>query len=556
MPIRLLGNTQGLKASPLRRLERLANRKTHPDKVVSPEFARALTEISNEIQRQVGVLIDRRGHIRSVVVGDAKSVFLPDLSSFRRERYRLCGLRLVHTHLNGEPLNDDDFTDLALLRLDLVAALEVAEEGLPGDLHMAHLLPANDDERPWEVLPKTTVHRLEDDFQEMIAALEDEFARKRAPREAGDKRERAILVHVGAHPRSIAEDSIAELRELARSAGLKVVDEYIQRRSIDPQRVMGKGRLQQTIIKAMQLGAEVLVFDMDLAPTQLHNLAAYTDMKVLDRTQVILDIFAQHATTREGKIQVELAQLRYMLPRLGAKQSASAFSRLTGGIGGRGPGETKLEIDRRRAQDRIAQLEREVKKLGKRRKLRRGVRSRKEVPVVSIVGYTNAGKSTLLNQLTQSEVLAQNALFATLNPVSRRLRFPREREIVITDTVGFIRDLPADLLAAFRTTLEELDESDLLVHVLDASSDQLDRHLETVNKLLHELDLNGKPTLIVLNKSDKCDPEVLESIAERLGGIPVCALDKSTFQPLLDAMEERLWSDESDRFALETSLHE
>lgn len=476
-----------------------------------------------------------------VVVGDARSVFLPDLSAFRTGRTRLSGLRLLHTHLNHEPLDDEDLTDLALLRLDFVAALEVLEDGLPGRVFQAHLLPDNPAGQPWRVLEPQSVHALADDFLAMIGALEDEFSRNRKPREVGDERERAILVHVSTEPSAVAEESLDELGELARSAGIDVVHRTVQRRPIDPRSVMGKGRLQSTIIKAMQLGAEMLVFDMNLNPSQVQALTADTDLKILDRTQVILDIFAQHAQTREGKIQVELAQLRYMLPRLGAKQSASAFSRLTGGIGGRGPGETKLEIDRRRAQDRIAQLEREVKKLGERRKLRRNKRTKNELPVVSIVGYTNAGKSTLLNNLTESEVKAENALFATLNPVSRRLRFPREREIIITDTVGFIRNLPKELMAAFRTTLEELDEADLLLHVVDGSSPHVEDQWSVVQGLLSELGLNDKPMIVVVNKVDLCGPEQAAGLSTRFGGVRLCAHDTSTFGPLMEVMEEVLW---------------
>lgn len=523
----------------------MANRKTHAQRIVTPELARALTEISQEIQRQVGILIDRNGHVRVVMVGDARSVFIPDLSQYRRGMDRLVGLRLVHTHLHGEPLNDDDLTDLALLRLDMVSAIEVTDAGLPGWVYSAHLLPDNEAGEPWELLPPVTVHDLVDDFAQVMAALEEEFTRRRKPKAAGDNRDRAILVHVSTVPPSVAEDSIAELKELARSAGIDAVHTIVQRRKIDPRFVMGKGRLQQTIIKAMQLGAEVLAFDLNLTPAQLKALADYTDLKVVDRTQVILDIFAQHAETREGRIQVELAQLRYMLPRLGAKQSKSAFSRLAGGIGGRGPGETKLEIDRRRAQDRIAQLEREIDKLGDRRKLRRARRNRKMVPVVSIVGYTNAGKSTLINQLTQSEVTARDALFATLNPVSRRLRFPEEREVIITDTVGFIRSLPKELMKAFRTTLEELDEADLLLHVLDASSPDIEEQWNTVCEVLDKLGLSDKLKLVLLNKTDRCDPESLPGLQTRFDGIPICALDRSSFTPLLDNMQELLWPEES-----------
>ena len=526
----------------MRRLERLANRRSRSDSAVAPELARALTEVSFEIKRQVGVLVNRTGHIFAVMVGDARSVFLPDLTDHERGHERLCQLRLIHTHLNHEPLTDDDLTDLALLRLDLVAAIEVLEEGLPGKVYQAHLLPDNDEDRPWEVLPPEQVHDLPQDFPSMIRALEEEFQRHRKPRRAGDNRDRAILVHVSKGNPTVAQDSLAELSELARSAGIEVVHRIVQRRPVDPKYVMGKGKLQDAVIKAMQLGADALVFDLNLSPAQVKAMAGYTDLKILDRTQVILDIFAQHAQTREGKLQVELAQLRYLLPRLSAKHTA--MSRLTGGIGGRGPGETKLEINRRRAQDRIARLSREVVKLGKRRKLRRGVRTSKGLPTVSIVGYTNAGKSTLLNNLTQSHVAAENALFATLNPVSRRLRFPREREVIVTDTVGFIRNLPKDLMAAFRSTFEELHEADVLLHVIDASSSAVSEQTEAVRALLAELGLESKPALVLLNKMDRCDPAVLRGLEANLDGIPICARDPSSFTLLLETMERYLWPEE------------
>ncbi len=495
------------------------------------------------------MLINRQGRVREVLIGDAHSVFLPDLSDYRRGFDRLCGLRLVHTHLKGEPLNDDDFTDLSLLRLDAVSAIGVDDDGLPGKVFTAHLLPAANGSRSWEVLPPRLVHDLDDDFLELVTSLEDEFSRVRAPRLAGDLRDRVILIHVGPESAPVAEDSMAELEELARSAGIVLVHKVSQRRPPDPRTVMGKGKLQDIIIEAMRLGAEALVFDLNLAPTQVQALAKLTDLKILDRSQVILDIFAQHAQTREGKIQVELAQLRYLLPRLGAQQTARAYSRLTGGIGGRGPGETKLEIDRRRAQSRIAQLEREVQKLGDRRDLRRRQRDRNGLPIVSIVGYTNAGKSTLLNQLTQSEVTAENALFATLNPVSRRLRFPREREIIITDTVGFIRDLPDELLAAFRTTLEELQHADLLVHVIDASSPDMQEKFDVVQNTLRDLGLQKKPCVHVLNKSDLCDPAELARLVARHDGVAVSALKRETFAPFMERLEAMLWSDAGFRVA-------
>lgn len=542
LAIRVEGNTQGLRAQPLRRLERLASRKTPAESIIGPEYARALTETALEIQRQVGVLIDRRGQTSKLIVGDARSLLLPDLREYRQGRDRLCGLRLVHTHLNGEPLTDDDLTDLAVLRLDLIAAVLVQDDGLPGVVHTAHLVPNNDAGRAWELARFRSVHELPGDFPEMIDALEAEFARLRKPREVGDPRERGVLVHVSQARPTEAEDSMQELKDLARAAGIDCVHAIIQRREIDPRFVMGKGKLQEAVIKAMQVGAEALVFDQNLSPAQVNALSAFTDLKILDRTQVILDIFAQRAQTREGKIQVELAQLRYMLPRLGMKQTALAYSRLTGGIGGRGPGETKLEIDRRRAQERAAMLEREVAKLGERRKLRRSVRTEKRVPTVSIVGYTNAGKSTLLNSLTQSSVTAEDMLFATLNPVSRRLRFPRDREVIITDTVGFIRNLPKELMAAFRTTLEELDDADLLLHVVDASADGFEEKKAAVEGLLDALGLWETPRLLVLNKSDLCNEDELAGLVQQTGGIPISAPNRRTFDALMRRIEEQLWN--------------
>lgn len=485
--------------------------------------------------------MDRSGHVRFVVVGDSRSLFLPDLSAYRRGFTRLCGLRLIHTHLNHEPLSDEDLTDLALLRLDAVAAIEVKDDGLPGRVHVAQLFPHDVDGAPWDVRKPMPIHDLSNDFPETIAALEEEFARNGAAVRTGDTRDRAILVSVTTESKAAARESLSELKELARSAGINVVEEIVQQRQVDPRYVMGKGKLRQTVIRAMQLGAHAIVFDQNLSPAQVKFIADFTDLKVLDRTQIILDIFALHAQTREGRIQVELAQLRYLLPRLGAKHTA--MSRLTGGIGGRGPGETKLEIDRRRAQERITQLAREVKKLGERRKLRRSKRTRKGLPVVSIVGYTNAGKSTLLNNLTSSAVTAEDALFATLNPVSRRLRFPREREIIVTDTVGFIRHLPEELKAAFHTTFEELEDADLLLHVVDASARDVEERIEVVNNLLSELSLDAKPVVVVLNKMDQCAPEVIQGLAARYDGIPVSALDKSTFSGLMTRLEEELWHD-------------
>ena len=302
---------------------------------------------------------------------------------------------------------------------------------------------------------------------------------------------------------------------------------------------MGRGKMQAALITAMQKGAEMLVFDLNLTPSQVRSLSDFTDLKVLDRTQVILDIFAQHAVTRDGKLQVELAQLRYLLPILNIRQVA--LSRLTGGIGGRGPGETRLEIDKRRARDRITRLEHEVEQLGKQRRLRRSVRTDKKTPTIAVVGYTNAGKSTLLNSLTNSDVVAKDFLFATLNPVSRRLRFPQEREVIITDTVGFIRNLPKDLLAAFRTTFEELHEADLLLHIVDASSSDIVEKMSTVLDTIKALKLNDKPMITVFNKTDLCNPEEIKGLVQQYDGISISALNRAAFGVLLDELESRLF---------------
>ncbi|HRZ84001.1 MAG TPA: GTPase HflX [Candidatus Hydrogenedentes bacterium] len=533
------GNIIGLKASQLRFLERLERRAVPPDALISPELARSLAEFSAETGRQCGVLLDRRGRVAAVTVGDAHAVPLPDVP--RRGYDRLCGLRLIHTHLRDEPLDEEDLTQLALCRLDLVAAVVVEAGGLPGAVHRAHLLPDNAGGTPWRVLPPESVHALPEDWQSFIGALEEEFDRTRSRALAAGVESRALLLHVSENSPTEVGDSVRELAELARSAGVDPVHTVIQRRAPDPKHVLGRGKLRAVLIQALQKGADLLVFDMNLTPSQVKALSDYTDLKILDRTQLILDIFARHAVTREGRLQVELAQMRYLMPLLNLRQTA--LSRLTGGIGGRGPGETRLEVDRRRARDRLARLEKEVSLLGGRRVLRRQVRVRRAVPTIAVVGYTNAGKSTLLNQLTGSEVVAKDFLFATLNPVSRRLRFPREREVIITDTVGFIRQLPATLMAAFRTTFEEIRDADLLLHVMDASCADLEARRDTVLSTLRDLELDAKPVINVLNKADLADPDTLSGLVARFDGVATCALDRNSFTLLLERMETALWRD-------------
>lgn len=482
------------------------------------------------------MLIDRSGNITHVIVGDAKGIFIPELENYPLGKKALRGLRLIHTHMDEEALTQDDLTDLALLRLDILVAIGV-RNGLPGNVFAAYLMPGGT--KPFEILSAQNFHNFELDFLPFIRSLEEEMERSRlfSP---DDRRERAILVSVSTMPRYEQEDSMEELKELARSSDLLVLDAAIQRpKSINPRYMLGEGKIRELIINALNKGATLLVFDQELNPSQVKAIGELTELKVIDRSQLILDIFARRAQSRDGKVQVELAQLKYRLPRLTGK--GTAMSRLMGGIGGRGPGEMKLEVDRRRVRDRISLLEKELKSLREARKQRKHRRVSAGIPIVSIIGYTNAGKSTLLNSLTKSFVPVEDKLFATLDTASRRLRFPRERDVIITDTVGFIRDLPKDLMAAFRATLEELEDADVLLHLIDASNPRFEQHIESVENILKELSLHEKPRLLVFNKTDRIDSEEAKNIAVRYNAVTVSALDPSTFGPLLKAIEETVW---------------
>ncbi len=547
----LSGNTHGLSPGQKKKLERVWRRRVDPSQIVTAELASFLCECSHDVGRQIGILVDRKGNIEHVIVGDQHKIDLPDLGPRRAGIGRLRGVRLVHTHLRGEPLTRDDFIDLAKLRLDLVGAILMTQEGQLGPLTCAHLLPPNPDGEQWRVLEPISAHELQKfrspDFPELIRALEDEFAEHaRSARVVDDGKDRAVLVQVNIGRITVeeADARLHELKELCRTADVRVLDVVTQKRQqVDPRYVIGKGKIEDVVTRALQNDATMLVFDHDLNPAQARSISDATELKVIDRTMLILDIFAQHAQSRDGKLQVELAQLKYTLPRLHEKNTM--MSRLTGGIGGRGPGETKLEVNRRRARDRIHDFEQQIKQLGKRREQRRSLRTKNEMPIVSIVGYTNAGKSTLLNALTEGDVLVEDKLFATLDPTSRRLRFPSEREIIMTDTVGFIRDLPKDLVAAFRATLEELEEADLLLHVVDAADPAREAQIRAVERILEELKLNEKERLIVFNKCDRLTSEqVIELAAEREQSIAVSAKDVRTTKPLLVAMERVLWRED------------
>lgn len=512
--------------------------------------------LSRAIGRQLGLLIDRRGRVEMVIVGEAGGILIPELPRARAGAERLRGLRLLHTHLSPDGLSQEDLMDMLFLRLDAVIVLTVSPAGEPVQWQAAHLLPSPttapdngkpvpyrlDALRPWD---QPDAH-----FASTARALEDELARRGEAAHQADGTGRAVLVSVSAEPRLTQERHLDELAELARTAGLDVAGRMVQRvAQVNPKFILGKGKVAELEVLALQGQADTLIFDGELAPAQLHNLADITERKVLDRTQLILDIFAQHAVTRAGKLQVELAQLRYTLPRLTGKNRA--MDRLMGGIGGRGPGETKLETDRRRSRERMARLRRELDQLRRQRAFTRGRRSRRGIPLAALVGYTNAGKSTLLNSLTRSEVLAENKLFATLDPTTRRLRFPAEREIILADTVGFIRNLPRELMDAFRATLEELEAADLLIHVADASHPDMLQQVSSVEAILEDLELQHVPRLLVLNKWDSLALPVRAEMLDAFpGALPVSALRGEGLGALLATLEQRLITPEPGRAML------
>ncbi len=523
-----------------------------PQRILTPELARLLSDLSNEIRRQIGILVGRRGSIEIVMVGDQKGITIPDLSRYRAGILRLRGLRLIHTHLQGEPLTQDDLTDLTLLRLDMIVALSVDGNGAPGLVYSAHLLPDNPEKKVLEIASPSPVGQLDIDFFKWIQSLEDEFRRGQSSVLLRGPQEKAILISVSKESREKLESSMEELKDLAESSGVYVADTIIQRpQQISPVTLIGEGKLKELLVKCMQLGVDLIIFDQNLTPGQMASISDRTELRVIDRTQLILDIFAQRAHTLDGKIQVELAQLKYLLPHLAKK--TLALSRLTGGIGGRGPGETKLEIDRRRVRNRIHLLEKEIERLKKRRRQRRSRRGKAGIPIFSIIGYTNAGKTTLFNLLTKSQFQVEDKLFSTLDTATRRLRFPASfpegkkiHEVVITDTVGLIKDLPRDLIGAFRPTFDELQESNLLIHLIDISDPCFREQIEAVEKIFLELKLNHIPVLRVFNKEDRLSREEVETICRKYDGISISALQPDSLEKFFLAMEKRLrWESDS-----------
>ena len=518
----------------MKALNRLTTRRFPATDVYTIDQARELSLLSRALGRQLGMLIDRKGRVDMVLVGEAGGILIPELPRARSGADRLRGLRLLHTHLTPDGLSQEDLMDLLFLRLDAIIVLTVNPDGDPVQWQEAHLLPTPvagqpyrvEQLRPWD---QTSAH-----FAATAEALEEELARRSDDtREASDA-PRALLVSVAAQPRIIQERNLDELAELARTAGLAVAGRMVQRvAQVNPKFILGKGKMAELEVLALEGRAGTLVFDGELSPAQLHNLADITERKVLDRTQLILDIFAQRASSREGKLQVELAQLNYQSTRLVGE--GVALSRLAGGIGTRGPGESKLEINRRRIRERMTELRRDLAEMGKQRDIRRRSRQRSEVPVVALVGYTNAGKSTLLNRLSGANVYVQDQLFATLDAVSRRVETPTGMPFLLVDTVGFIRKLPHSLVSAFRGTLEEAALADVLVIVSDGSSPELYAQRQVVEEVLAELGATEQPRIEVINKCD------LGNAAPSLpGAVMISAQTGEGVDQLMDAIAAQL----------------
>ena len=504
----IIGNTQGLKTTVIQELKKLYDYEVPAWQIISPELRTAMAAITAAVNREINVYLDRKGSVRSVAVGDSNTVSLPVLEG-RRGPGRLSGIRCIHTHPGGNSaLSGIDYSALRNNKYDLMAAIGV-NDAKPEDSPVSFAIITGCDEYgqyvveeygpfPPKVAEELFLPNLLHLAEKLLAQQEDDHDR------IADRPERAALISLEFGKQEglwSAEDSLEELKQLAETAGAEVVAKFQQKRpKPDPGFFIGRGKVRDLALFAQQEDIDICIFDDELSPAQQRNLEQAIGVKVLDRTALILDIFAQRAQTREGKLQVELAQLQYTLPRIMGQ--GLALSRLGGGIGTRGPGETKLETDRRVIRDRIAYIKSCIGKVQSVRELHRHQRNRSNVPIVSLVGYTNAGKSTLLNTLTHADVYAQDQLFATLDPTTRQLDLPDKRQAILTDTVGFIQRLPHQLIAAFKSTLEETLEADLLLHVIDVSHPLYKEQCQAVYKVLEEVGAKDRPIISVYNKID------------------------------------------------------
>lgn len=529
------GNLTGIKSAMLDRLKSLYDFKQGLDEFASFELLSELCACSGEINREISVYISRDGSIVDVSVGDSAKVSMPSMRLVRNED-RLCGVRCIHTHPSGDGrLSGVDLGTLRSMKLDCMAAVGVSD-GKPTQLYAAYLGDFDEDTGSRAALVYGPMRPYKLPQKALIAEIfnsDDRFRSTTKEVEAVEQ-ERAVLVGMD---NDEGYDTLEELNELAKTAGALVVGKVrVRRRTIDNATYVGSGKANELSLMGSELEADLFIFDDELSAIQLRTLEETLGARVIDRTTLILDIFASRATSREGKLQVELAQMRYRLPRLIGQ--GQVLSRLGGGIGTRGPGEKKLEIDRRRIRRRVFELETELSEIEKQRGLRRESRKANRVPLVALVGYTNAGKSTMLNALTDSNVLAEDKLFATLDPVVRKITLSGGTEALLSDTVGFINKLPHDLVEAFKSTLEEVSNSDLILQVVDISCPYHEKQMRVVDGVLESLHAADIPRIIVFNKADaipSCDLP-----AESENRLNVSALRGTGIEKLLSAVELKL----------------
>ncbi|MDY7014935.1 MAG: GTPase HflX [Cyanobacteriota bacterium] len=554
----IYGQLQGLKPNQLKQLQRLYRERLPGNYLTTPEFAQRLAAISTDLGRPVCAYLNRRGQVIRVGVGSPRQTQIPPLELPRYGAERLSGIRCIATKLKGEPPKQSSLTAMAVQRLDALAILTLTGGGFErrgggatgyvGATYLAHLTPQTHPEAEhqpcWTVSAPLSLEGLaKQDFLELVEGLEAEFRREYVAQQVDEGRDRVLVIGLmtAKMTHDQFEDGLAELARLVDTAGGEVLQVMRQRRSRpDSQTVVGAGKVQEIALAAQTSGATLVAFDRDLSPAQARNLEQQIGARVVDRTEVILDIFAQRAQSSAGKLQVELAQLEYMLPRLMGR--GQAMSRLGGGIGTRGPGETKLETERRSIQRRIARLQQEINRLQDHRSRLRLQRQQQEVPTVAIVGYTNAGKSTLINALTNAEVYVEDKLFATLDPTTRRLSVAhavtgKPLTILLTDTVGFIQELPPPLIDAFRATLEEVTEADALLHVVDLSHPAWHSHIRSVTKILSQMPIAPGPVLLAFNKIDRVDGETLALAREEY---PLAVFISASQRLGLDALRVKL----------------
>ncbi|MEH2309527.1 GTPase HflX [Nostoc sp.] len=567
----IYGNLQGLKSSQLKQLQRLYHQRIPGDRITTPEFSQRLAAISTEVNQPVCAYINRRGQVIRVGVGTPRQTQIPPMELPRYGAERLSGIRCIATHLKPEPPNEAALTAMALQRLDALVVLNITGTGFTRrgggatgyvkEAYLAHLIPqesrtlitspaafkveeSKTQTPSWNISPPMGLDDLADqDLVDLVENLEAEFQREFIAQEVHADHDRVLIVGLMTSETTPLQfqDTLVELARLVDTAGGDVLQTIQQKRSrIHPQTVVGEGKVQEIALTAQTLGVNLVVFDRDLSPSQVRNLEMQIGIRVVDRTEVILDIFAQRAQSRAGKLQVELAQLEYMQPRLAGR--GRTMSRLGGGIGTRGPGETKLETERRAIGQRISRLQKEVTQLQAHRSRLRQRRQHREIPSVALVGYTNAGKSTLLNALTNAEVYTADQLFATLDPTTRRLVIPygetnEHQEILITDTVGFIHELPASLMDAFRATLEEVTEADALLHLVDLSHPAWLRHIRSVREILAQMPITPGPALVIFNKIDQANSETLALAREEF---PLAVFISASQRLGLETLRHRL----------------